>query len=568
MDGTSARVLDYAANWIHPDGSSSMLEHEILRIQSQEAARAESERAPPSGLVLRFRVRKPDGRSLEPVPVGGKATLTMPHLEVGDYLEVEHVTPLASDGERGRRYRGPHWFFREADKGYWRSELVVLSPRERTLDVETVGTVPAPKVVDRGSFVERRWRVDESPPAPEEPDGPRPTEFLPSVRIGWGVRLDDALRRAADNVAYEVPLDPRLATLAERIVRGTDPRDVDGRAQRIYRWVLANVQDGNETDGRRAVLGKAGSREAAFEHLCRELRLPLDRAVVKNRLSMPPRGPMTEVEAWDAMLLRLDTPGNPRWLTVGPKFAPYGYVPAELRNQPAIVLKEGFPRETTGGDGSADGVRFEGNATVRDDGSADVRVDQVFSGKLAISMRNVFAQVPEAQTKDFVESRLIGRYFSGARLRTVEVLNRNDDDEPLRLRMRAEVPQLVRARDGAATLKSLFPIRLSQLSSLPERKTPLVLGGSSHVTVHFDIDLGTGFRLQAAPPSAKFDDGDRTVRIDDGTQGATLRLRRVADIPAARIAPGSEYSRFARFTQASDAAWERELPLERVTPRP
>ncbi len=56
MDGTAARVLDYSAVWVHEDGSSEMLEHEIQKLQSQEAINAESETEPPSGLVLRLSV--------------------------------------------------------------------------------------------------------------------------------------------------------------------------------------------------------------------------------------------------------------------------------------------------------------------------------------------------------------------------------------------------------------------------------------------------------------------------------------------------------------------------------
>ncbi|MDF2696653.1 MAG: Cell division protein FtsK, partial [Labilithrix sp.] len=170
MDGNAARILDYAATWVHSDGSSEMLEHEIVRMQSQEAVDKESEQKPPDGLVLRLRVIKPDGSILEPEPVAGKPTLTMPHLEVGDYFEMEHITAMPSEGAKGKRYRGPHWFFREADKGYWRSEFVVMAPKDRPVEIETVGQVPAPTTAERGPFLERRWRVDESPPAPEEPD--------------------------------------------------------------------------------------------------------------------------------------------------------------------------------------------------------------------------------------------------------------------------------------------------------------------------------------------------------------------------------------------------------------
>jgi len=156
MDGSAARVLDYSALWIHPDGSSEMLEHEILRMQSQEAVSKEAEQPPPGGLVLNLRVIKPDGSILEPEPVAGKQTLTMPHLEVGDYVEIEHITATASENAKGKIYRGPHWFFREADKGYWRSEFVVLTPKDRNVDIEIVGKVPAPKTAEKGTFVERR----------------------------------------------------------------------------------------------------------------------------------------------------------------------------------------------------------------------------------------------------------------------------------------------------------------------------------------------------------------------------------------------------------------------------
>ena len=143
MEGTAARVLDYAATWVHDDGSSEMLEHEIQKIQSQEAINSESEMQPPTGLVLHLRVIKPDGRVLEPEPVAGKPTVTLPHLEVGDFIEMEHITPEAGDGAKGRQYHSPHWFFREADKGYWRSEFVVVTPASRELEIETRGNVPA-----------------------------------------------------------------------------------------------------------------------------------------------------------------------------------------------------------------------------------------------------------------------------------------------------------------------------------------------------------------------------------------------------------------------------------------
>ena len=266
MDGTAARVLDYSALWVHPDGSSDMLEHEIVRIQSQEEIGRESEQQQPTGLVLHLRVIKPDGRVLEPEPVQGKPTLTMPHLEVGDYVEIEHISPEAGDGSKGKRYHGPTWFFREADKGYWRSEFVVITPKDKKLDMETRGNVPAPQQRDVGpTFRERRWLVEDSPPAPEEPEAAPPQEYLPSVRLGWGVTLEDTVARYVDLGQDTTPLDPRVRARA----LGDRRRDAGSEARRARErrrttgcsstWRTAPRKTGARSSWARADRGRARS---------------------------------------------------------------------------------------------------------------------------------------------------------------------------------------------------------------------------------------------------------------------------------------------------------------------
>lgn len=563
MDGNAARILDYAATWVHSDGSSEMLEHEILRMQSQEAVDKEAEQKPPDGLVLRLRVIKPDGSILEPEPVAGKPTLTMPHLEVGDYLEIEHITATPSEGGKGRRYRGPHWFFREADKGYWRSEFVVVSPKDSEVEIETVGQVPPPKMADKGPFVERRWRVDESPPAPEEPESPNPREFLPSVRVGWGVTLKDTLLRYVDAASDETPLDPRLRRVAEEIVRGIPAQRRDARARAIHKFIGEEIQDGSDGDGRRVLTGRAGSRQSAFVYLSRLLGIPVELALVKSRIAMPAVGKMSEVEVYDNVTLRLATEAGPRWLTVRDKFAPYGYVPAELRGQPAFRLVEGTPRDTTPALGAADGVRIKGKAVLAADGSATVELTHSFEGRMGIGMRAVFDRVAESKRSEFVETRLLAHNLPGARLRDLSIDNADDLAAPLVLRMRADVPQLARTAGGQLVLKSLFPVNIAQVASLAERQTPLLLASSSHVEVDFRIVAAEALRLPGTLPSGELRDGDRSVLVRDAVEGRMIVLSRVVDIPAGRVMPGKDYARFVRFTQDADQLLEREISLGR-----
>lgn len=562
MDGTAARILDYAATWVHPDGSSEMLEHEILRMQSQEAVSKEAEQQPPGGLVLNLRVIKPDGSILEPETVAGKPTLTMPHLEVGDYLEIEHITATASEGGKGKRYRGPHWFFREADKGYWRSEFVVLTPKDRAVEIETVGNVPQPKISSKSTIVERRWRVDESPPAPEEPDSPSPREFLPSVRVGWGITLDDMLLRYVDAASEETPLDPRLRKVARDIVGKIPASKSDDRARALYKWVGEALQESGEADGRRVITGRAGSRQAAFMYLVRLLGIPIELALVKSRIAMPAVGKMSEVEVYDNVVARLDTDQGTRWMVVRDKFAPFGYVPAELRGQPAIRLVPKTPRDTTPALGASDAVLISGRAFMKADGSASVELSQSYSGRMGIGLRAVFERVPESKRNEFVETRLLGANLPGARLKHLTIKNADDLAAPLVLEMKADVPQIARMGGGSKMiLKALFPVNIAQVASLAQRQTPLLLASSSHVEVQFEIQPPETFRLPGSLPTGELKDGDRFVSVKDGVEGRSVMLRRVVDIPAGRVQPGAEYARFVAFTQQADQLLEREIAL-------
>lgn len=559
MDGTAARVLDYSALWVHDDGSSEMLEHEIQKIQSQEAIHSESEAEPPSGLVLHMRVIKADGRVLEPEPVSGKATLTLPHVEVGDFVEVEHITSEAGDGARGRQYRSPQWFFREADKGYWRSEFVVITPSNRKLEIEARGNVPPPQTKDMGAFEERRWRVDLSPPAELEGDGPPITEFLPSVRVGWGISLDTTLARLVDVVSDETPLDPRLSELAREIVRGTSPGATDERARRLYRWVLDNIQDGKETDGRRVLTGRSGVRQAAFRYLLRLVGIDCEFALVKNRLAIPPLGEISDVEQYDGLVLRLNTDHGLRWLTVKDKFAPYGYVPAEWRDQPAVRLVVGTPRDVLHAPGDVDGAVYEGTADVHDDGSATLDLTFTFQGDRAIMWRTAIDQIPEAKLTDFVERELIAPSFDGGHVRDLRIERAKDLDVPFVMHLRVDAPELAKPVPSGLSLHPPFAPPLAQLAALPQRRTALLRRSSWRAEVRIRVVLPRSSRIGSPLVNGRRRDGDALVTVNDAADGHTIQFDRVINVPSGRVQPGVEYAAWQNFVQASDALLTRDV---------
>ena len=593
MPGTAARVLDYSTIWIHADGSARMLEHEILYIQEREGIQEQAEQRP-RGLLLKIRTIKRDGRVLEPEIVPNKETITMPHLEIGDYIETETITTLRGDGQGGQRFEGPRWFFREEKIPYFRSEFITISPKNRPLDIETGGTVPRPEVSESGALVMRRWRVDKSPALPEEMASAPIQEFLPNVRIGWGINLEDTVARMVDAASDETPRDPRLARVAAAIIRGEMPtkaataaddgpdagptlaaaearapaRDegpatsVEEKARRIYRWVLASVEAGRETDGRRVVMGRSGNRTEAFLYLCRLAGIDAQVGLVRDRLVAPPTGPMSEAETFGAVAVRLAVDKGSRWMVVRDKFAPYGYMPSSLRGQPAIVLRQGAPRETTPTGGSEDGVTHEGTVDLAADGSARLEIDQRYEGKLAIALRTALEQLPEARFKEIIESRLLPQSLPGARVLTVEVKNLGELDAPLVLHMKLEMSSFARPRGGELLVSPLFPLRLGALTQLASRETPLYIAESiaSRLSVKLRIKLPDGARVITTLEPSSLDDEARLVTVKDHAEPGFLVLDRVMDLPAGRIQPAA-YLEFQAFARRVDAALHRDISV-------
>ena len=561
MDAAAVRVLDYGVTWVHGDGSSRLLEHELIRVQSQEAIGKMAEQQVPRGLLLRVRVIKKDGTVLEPEFVADKPTLTMPHLEIGDYIETEWITSLPGDGRSGTSYIGPHWFFREADIGYWRSEFVVVSPTHRPLTVETSGEVPEPQVNQRGPMTVRRWRVDKSPAAFMEPGTVPVRELLPNIRVGWGISLDHRLRNLADTFADQSIPDPRLRRIAQRIVKGIPKNQAEQRARRVYRWILANIEKGDERDGRRIVIGRSGDLGFCFLYLTRLLDIPTDIAIVRNGLAQPPIGPISEAETFTSFLIRVQTESGEKWLSVRDRFTPFGYVPAQLRGQPGFILLDGLPKVTTSTVGSFDGVVYEGTGALRPTGSAALDLSRRFVGKYAIGLRESIERVPEAQLRDAVESQLLAADLPGASLVKVDVQNRDDLDKPLTLQMKIEAPDFARRSAGALVLAPPFNATLGNLAALPERKTTMLLAEASRIEIRLRITLPENARVTTPLQQVDLRDGNRVVTVHDRIEGKDLVLDRVFDLPAARIRP-DQYAAFQAFARAADEAAQREIRIE------
>jgi tetratricopeptide (TPR) repeat protein len=551
LEGTAARVLDYSAVWVKSDGSSRLLEHEIIRVQSSEAITEMAEQPLRGGMFLKLRVVKKDGRILEPELVSGKPTVTMPHLELGDYIETERIESDSSDGQHGARYLGPRWFFREENVAYARSEFVIVSPPERPLQIETRNDVPPPVVTDMNGLIVRRWRVDKSPAAPVEPLSAPIVEFLPSVQVGWGVSADSTLRAMTNAVDERTPIDPRIRRIARRIVESSPPKD---RVRRLYRWIVSNVEEGEESDGRRVIIGKNGNLWRGFITLCQALDIPVDYAVVQNRLTLPPQGPFSESMLYTQPLLKVHAGKTPVWLTLGSKHAPFGYVPAETRGMPAVVFSgDGWEKTTTPSGGALDDAATEGTVKLADDGSAELELVQSFHGKYATGLRAVLSQLPERQIRDAIETRLLGSSLRGIELVKHQLEGLDDPDAPIRIVTRSRARAFAQPVGRTLVVQPPFIPRLGQFATLPARQTPLLIADSLSQRVKLSIVLPPGASLESRLGPVEVRDGERAVVVADKTASGKITLERRISIPAGRVQT-RDYPKFLEFTRNADEA--------------
>lgn len=554
LAGTAARVLDYSVVWVHADGSSRMLEHEIIRVQSAEAITEMAEQQVGPGLMLHIRVIKKDGRILEPELVEGKPTLTMPHLELGDYIETERIESQPGDGQRGARFYGPRWYFREENIAYARSEFVVISPKSKPLQIETRNGVQDPELTEDGALVVRRWRVDHSPAAPVEPFGAPVVEFLPSVQVGWGVSLPRSMEAMADASVDMTPVDPRILRIAERIVEGVPAGAREERAKRLYRWLVANVEEGEESDGRRVIIGRNGNLWRGYIMLCRALGIPIEYAVGQSRLSLPPSGPFSEATLYTMPLLRVTTEKGDVWLTLGSKYAPFGSVPADVRGMPAYALTESGPRALrVPKEGLEDRVDYTGDVRLASDGSASVELVQTMHGKYATALRGALSEMPTTQIRDVIESKLLGYALRGARLDKHRVDHLNEPEKPLIIRTTSRVPAFAQVAGSVLLVAPPFSPRIGQLAALPARHTPLLVADSTEQRILLRVHLPEGARVSTAFAPVDIADASRRILLRDRVEGGDVILDRRITLPAGRVQV-TDYPKFLMFARTADDA--------------
>jgi hypothetical protein len=259
--------------------------------------------------------------------------------------------------------------------------------------------------------------------------------------------------------------------------------------------------------------------------------------------------------------VRLRTERRDLWLTVRDKFAPFGYVPSELREQPAILLTDGAGQETVRAPGAKDQVIYGGRADVREDGSAKLQLVLSFDGARAIAWRTALDRIPKAKLYDFVEREIVAPAFSGGHVREIQTDSADTPDKPLIMHVSAEVPELAKPGQGGLVLHPPFSPSLAPLAALPSRRTPLLRRASWHAEVRIQIVLPDSTKMPVRLPAGEEQSGAAVVRVHDTVSGHAIDFNRTLELPSGRVEPGPTYVAWQRFVHAADALFSRDVLL-------
>jgi tetratricopeptide (TPR) repeat protein len=569
-DGPQVLVLDYMAGRVFDDGSSLELVHTVQKAQSDESVNELGEVQVPDGAeVLTLRSIKPDGRTLEADSISGKDTISLPSLARGDYVEFEYLRANApAEGFPGG-YLGDRFYFKSFEVPFHHSQIVMILPKSMAYTVDPRG--PAPKVQERVADDVRvlDFSVDESVPLVEEPNSVASREFIPSIRVGSNATFPAMVDSLRDALIDRDLYDPYYAGLAKQLVGDAAASDLRLRAERLYAWVLGNIENNNDVFAQSALMlrARSGNRARVLVYLMRLAGVPAELALARSYASDATQSEMADGDTYDHLLVRVNLAGDAQsiWLFTVERWAPFGFVPPILRGQPALLMRPGAPAvRVSDGLLGPDTHDFKLQVALRAQGSARVDVVETLHGSEAVAWRAQLEQIPEAELERKIEQDYVARLLPSASLVSLEITGREQDKPDLKLHYVAEVGSLARPLADGLALSALIPSELAgSYARNAARKTTELIPSAVRTTVEVSVALPAGIAAPAAISpvslSAKLPGNPSFAEsIAIRTDGFTVQ--RSLMVPRMRVSP-SEYPSFAEFCRRVDAVEDREIVL-------
>ncbi|HEX4620358.1 MAG TPA: tetratricopeptide repeat protein, partial [Myxococcaceae bacterium] len=343
-DATSALVLDFAAIRAYPDGSMLDRIHIIQKALDQNGVQEIAEVNIPAGSqVLTLRTLKPDGTSLEPESFEDKETVSMPGVQVGDYVEQEFLEAHPARGPVEPGFTASNFYFQvQRSPNNW-STYTVIAPKGSGMAVDAHHLTSTPPEVKGDLEIYRHTERHVPPFIPEPNSPPSQNEYLPFVAVGAGARGNEGVVAAyADSSLDHGALTWEVEAFARKATEGK--KGVE-EIRALYGAVMEKLQ------GRDLGLGVSAAASVAQDHGSRlwllkasleSLGYPSRVAAVRTFGVDPAAYAYPDEQLLQYVAVRTElADGSVLWLDPLVRYAPFGELPEQaLGEREAYLLPE------------------------------------------------------------------------------------------------------------------------------------------------------------------------------------------------------------------------------------
>ncbi|MCI0569857.1 MAG: hypothetical protein L0Y66_03830 [Myxococcaceae bacterium] len=567
-DAAAVFVLDAGAVRVYPDGTQINRIHTIQKVLQQSGVDEVAEASlPPGAQVLALRTLKADGRVLEPEVIEGKDSVSLPGVQVGDYVQTEY---LLVEGPRAPGQPGfaasPFYFQIARQPNAW-TTYTVIAPRELGMQVDA-HNVKAAAVRRDGEldvFVHEQRHV---PPYIPEPDGPPSgNEYLPFVQVGAGAQGLESLVRVYSDAFLE---NGALTFELERFAREAagDRRGVEA-VQAVYEAVSRRMtgRDGGLTQPAAASLAtERGSRLWVMKAALEAVGVPTRLALVRTFHTDPAEYRFPNAALLTYVALRAEVPGHgPVWLDPAVRFAPFGELPEAASGQEAYLMPEpgrALEKVRTPEPSTKAGKQVTLKLKLDEDGTLSGTGVEFFRGFEAAQLAEALESMAPDKRKQAVEQNL-SRYFGGAELSSLEVDMKREVGGTVTLRYGLKAPRAAHLEgEGRMVLSPVtFPAALGRrFVSAGKRSTPLFVEGVEESSTRVTLELPQGWKLSSLVPpmSEKTPFGD--FRRAEKLEGNVLTIDEAYRLERGRVSPEA-YAGFTHFAGNLDLLQTRDFTL-------
>ncbi len=555
-------AVDFAARKYYPDGSKITLTHTVVRVMTKGAIdRYGEQNIPGDARVIQARTIKQDGSVRVPEQTAGKATLSMPGLAEGDFVEIAYIE---WDGPEtpASHVEGVRFFFRMQNISTLHSEYVVIGD---IAEFMRVNDAPQLQRFEYEGEPAVRFLAKNNPRPRDEPASVSIEEYLPWVQMyRQGQSIDDLEAYRRDT--HEDILDSSKTDRAfdEMYARWTKVDEEKGSLEwlkAIYYNVAAFIPDPSigprsfNTDVNHAVLQKEGNTMLVLKVVLDRLGVENDVYVARSAYQIPEQYPIRERFKYGDVLLRAVVPatGEPVWLYPAGPDAMFNAVGPALTGQPAICVtcedpkREIVKAETVRGQDQS----IDAHATLDAQGNLTGKIRFTFDGPSASSIRGgLRLRTDDTSRAKFADSLAAG-IFPGAAATAYTIDDEKNPDEPLAITVEFVRPGFAREVGNGvwAVETALFGEAMASVyASLPSRTIPLFVSRPRHASNRLTMDVSAWKEAQLvgqAPTkdlAGPFGEYRRSVQQKDGK----IVLSTEVDVPIQRV-PIEQYPVFQQW---------------------